>query len=73
MLTRLKVQQAYGRLIRSAQDRGVFIMLDNAMPTRLCSAFPQDVEIQRLGLKDTIEHIRNFFLPQTSQSRKSFE
>ncbi len=60
MLTRLKLKQAYGRLLRRETDFGVFVMLDSMMPTRLTSAFPPGVEIQRLGLKDAIALTRNF-------------
>ncbi|MBK8908299.1 MAG: ATP-dependent DNA helicase [Rhodospirillales bacterium] len=61
MLTRLKLKQAYGRLIRRADDRGVFVMLDRALPSRLCGAFPEGVPVQRAGLADTIGLIRCFF------------
>lgn len=60
MLTRLKLKQAYGRLLRRETDFGIFVMLDSMMPTRLTSAFPPEVEIQRLGLKDAIALTRNF-------------
>ncbi|MZR29080.1 ATP-dependent DNA helicase [Sneathiella litorea] len=59
-LTRLKLKQAYGRLLRRENDFGVFVMLDSMMPSRLASAFPPEVEIQRLGLKDAIALTRNF-------------
>ncbi len=61
MLTRLKLKQAYGRLIRKTDDKGVFIMLDSAMPSRLHDAFPKGVEIERLGLQDTLNVTRSFF------------
>ena len=32
MLTRLKLKQAYGRLLRRESDYGVFVMLDSMMP-----------------------------------------
>ncbi len=60
MLTRLRLKQAYGRLIRRADDRGVFVMLDRALPSRLLGAFPAGVEVKRLGLKDAIAQTRNF-------------
>ena len=59
-LTRLKLKQAYGRLIRSESDKGVFIMLDGSTPSRLLDAFPQGVEVQRLKLKDALREIKNF-------------
>jgi ATP-dependent DNA helicase DinG len=61
MLTRLKLAQAYGRLIRQANDRGLFIMLDGQTPTRLLDAFPEGVEVQRVGLRDAIEISREFY------------
>lgn len=60
MLTRFKLKQAYGRLIRKADDKGVFVMLDSALPTRLTSAFPEGVDIQRVSLKEAIDIINNF-------------
>jgi len=60
MLTRLKLKQAYGRLVRRAGDRGVFVMLDRALPSRLLGAFPEDVEVNRLGLRDAVAETRAF-------------
>ena len=39
-ITRLRLKQAFGRLIRRATDRGVFVLLDPMMPSRLRGAFP---------------------------------
>ncbi|MDP7548494.1 MAG: ATP-dependent DNA helicase, partial [Alphaproteobacteria bacterium] len=52
MIARLRLKQAYGRLLRRADDRGVFVMLDAMLPTRLTTAFPPGVEVQRLGLAE---------------------
>ena len=60
MLTRLKLKQAYGRLIRRADDRGVFVMLDSMMPSRLQGAFPEGVEIERVGLSEALRQIEDF-------------
>jgi len=60
MLTRLRLKQAFGRLIRKADDHGVFVMLDRAMPSRLKGAFPEGVEIHRLGLADVIKETKEF-------------
>ncbi len=54
MLTRLKLKQAYGRLVRRADDHGVFVLLDAALPTRLTGAFPQGVAVERVGLADAV-------------------
>ncbi len=60
MLTRFKLKQAFGRLVRSAEDRGVFVLLDRMVPTRLLTAFPKDVPIKRCGLAAAIEESRQF-------------
>jgi ATP-dependent DNA helicase DinG len=60
MLTRLRLKQAFGRLIRSARDRGVFVMLDSRLPTRLTSAFPPGVTVERVGLAEAIAGAREF-------------
>ena len=60
MITRLRLKQAFGRLVRKNTDRGVFALLDRATPTRLLSAFPDGVEIIRCGLKDAVAATRNF-------------
>ena len=59
-LARARIAQAFGRLIRRADDRGVFVMLDAAAPTRLFSSLPEGVEIQRMGLVDAIEAVSGF-------------
>jgi ATP-dependent DNA helicase DinG len=54
-IARARVSQAFGRLIRRADDKGVFVMLDAAAPTRLFSSLPEGVELQRVGLVEAIE------------------
>jgi ATP-dependent DNA helicase DinG len=60
MQTRLRIKQAYGRLVRRATDRGVFVLLDPMMPSRLGGAFPDGVEIVRQGLAETVAACRDF-------------
>ena len=60
---RLKLRQGFGRLIRAAGDRGVFVLLDRRAPTRLMSALPPGVQAQRLGLAETAERVREFLQP----------
>jgi ATP-dependent DNA helicase DinG len=60
MLTRLKLKQAYGRLLRRAGDQGVFVVLDPMLPSRLLSAFPAEVEVRRLGLAEAVAQTRDF-------------
>ncbi|MGB1077526.1 MAG: helicase C-terminal domain-containing protein, partial [Bdellovibrionales bacterium] len=58
MLTRMKLQQAFGRLIRRKDDKGIFIILDGATPTKLLSAFPEGIEVERLGLQDALKIVK---------------
>ena len=60
MLTRLRLEQAFGRLIRRDGDKGCFVMLDRSMPSRFHSAFPDGVRIERLGLADTAAEVKLF-------------
>lgn len=60
MLVRMKLAQAFGRLIRKKDDKGVFVMLDRALPSETLTAFPKDTPIEKLGLKDAVAKIREF-------------
>jgi ATP-dependent DNA helicase DinG len=62
-LARARIAQAFGRLIRRADDRGVFVMLDAAAPTRLFSSLPDGVQIERVGLVEAIEATAEFLRP----------
>ena len=59
-IARLRLRQAFGRLIRRASDRGVFVLLDRQTPTRLLSAFPAGVEVRRVGLAQAVAETREF-------------
>ena len=63
-VTRLKLRQAFGRLIRRATDRGVFVMLDSRLPTRLTSAFPPGVRVERVGLAEAVRITGEFLKDQ---------
>jgi ATP-dependent DNA helicase DinG len=54
-LARARIAQAFGRLIRKDGDKGVFVMLDAAAPTRLFSGLPEGVRLERLNLVDAVE------------------
>ena len=60
MITRLRLKQAFGRLIRRAEDAGVFVLLDPMMPSRLAGAFPPGVTVQRVGLAEAVRQTREF-------------
>ncbi|MFM8821223.1 MAG: ATP-dependent DNA helicase [Phenylobacterium sp.] len=59
-IARGRIAQAFGRLIRRQDDKGVFVMLDAATPTRLFAALPEGVEVQRLTLVEVLEATRGF-------------
>ena len=63
MITRLRLKQAFGRLVRRADDIGVFVLLDRAMPSRLFGAFPPGVEPKRLGLAEAVAETKAFLNP----------
>jgi len=62
-VARARIAQAFGRLIRRADDKGVFVMLDAAAPTRLFAGLPPGVEIERVGLVEAVEEARAFLAP----------
>ncbi|HEX2940388.1 MAG TPA: ATP-dependent DNA helicase, partial [Rhodopila sp.] len=53
-IVRLRLRQAFGRLIRRGTDRGVFVLLDRQAPSRLMSAFPAGVTVRRVGLAQAV-------------------
>jgi len=55
-----RLAQAFGRLIRSADDRGAFVLLGPAVPSRLLSAFPAEVDVRRVPLETAAADIRAF-------------
>ncbi len=59
-IARARLSQAFGRLIRRADDKGVFVLLDPAAPTRLFSALPEGITLQRMGLVEAIDEVKGF-------------
>jgi ATP-dependent DNA helicase DinG len=62
-VARGRIAQAFGRLIRRGDDKGVFVMLDAAAPTRLFSSLPEGIELQRVSLVEAIEAVQAFLGP----------
>ncbi|HEU0285360.1 MAG TPA: ATP-dependent DNA helicase, partial [Sphingomicrobium sp.] len=56
-VVRARLAQAFGRLIRREGDRGTFVILSAAMPSRLLTAFPAGVPIRRVPLDEAIAHV----------------
>ncbi len=59
-LARHRLRQAFGRLIRRADDRGVFVLLDRSCPSRLLAGLPEGVEARRVGLAEAVAATRDF-------------
>jgi len=59
-IVRMRLRQAFGRLIRSATDHGVFVLLDRRTPSRILSAFPKGVVVKRVGIAEAVAETRAF-------------
>ena len=57
-VVRARLAQAFGRLIRRQGDRGLFVILSAAMPSRLLSGFPPDVSVSRVTLDVALDRVR---------------
>ena len=56
-MIRARLAQAFGRLIRSREDAGHFIVLSPAFPSRLLGAFPPGTPVIRLTLDQALERV----------------
>lgn len=56
-IIRARLAQAFGRLIRSKEDRGHFIVLSSAFPSRLTSAFPPGTPVLRITLEEALHRV----------------
>jgi ATP-dependent DNA helicase DinG len=56
-VTRARLAQAFGRLIRRQSDRGVFVLLGAAVPSRLLSAFPHEAPVARVSLAEAVARV----------------
>jgi ATP-dependent DNA helicase DinG len=70
-IVRLRLRQAFGRLIRRGSDRGVFVLLDRQTPSRLMSAFPAGVVVQRVGLAQAVNETGTFLRTRAFLSPRS--
>jgi ATP-dependent DNA helicase DinG len=59
-VARHRLRQAFGRLVRRADDRGVFVVLDPRTPSRLMAGLPPGVTVERLPLRSVVEATRGF-------------
>jgi ATP-dependent DNA helicase DinG len=58
-IIRAKMAQAFGRLIRTAGDKGHFVLLSSAVPSRLLSAFPPGTPIRRVTLEQAVDSVKS--------------
>ena len=58
-VVRARLAQAFGRLIRRQGDRGTFVLLSSATPSRLLDAFPPGVTVRRVPLAEALERVRS--------------
>ena len=56
-IIRARLAQAFGRLIRSRDDSGHFVVLSPAFPSRLLSAFPAGTPVIRLTLAEALQRV----------------
>ena len=56
-IIRARLAQAFGRLIRSRDDHGHFVVLSAAFPSRLLSAFPQGTPVRRVTLDEALQSV----------------
>lgn len=59
-ITRLRLAQAFGRLLRRANDKGAFVILDPRTPTRLFDGLPEGAVPVRVGLADAVAGVAEF-------------
>jgi ATP-dependent DNA helicase DinG len=58
-VVRARLAQAFGRLIRRKEDKGMFVLLSSATPSRLLNAFPPGAAVSRVPLDVAIERVRS--------------
>ena len=64
-VVRARLAQAFGRLIRRSEDRGMFVLLSAATPSRLLNAFPPGVTISRVTLAEAIARVQSRLSTET--------
>ena len=57
-MVKARLAQAFGRLIRRDGDKGLFVVLSSAFPSRLLSAFPPEVQVSRVPLDLALARVR---------------
>lgn len=55
-----QLRQAFRRLVRRADDKGIFVLFDARCPSRLLAGLPDGVIVRRLSLRDAVAETRAF-------------
>jgi len=56
-IIRARLAQAFGRLIRSKDDKGHFVVLSPSFPSRLLTAFPKGTPVVRCTLDEALQRL----------------
>ncbi|QLC22348.1 ATP-dependent DNA helicase [Parasphingopyxis sp. CP4] len=56
-VVRARLAQAFGRLIRRTDDKGMFVLLSAATPSRLLTAFPEGTPVARVPLDEAVARV----------------
>jgi ATP-dependent DNA helicase DinG len=62
-VVRARLAQAFGRLIRRADDRGAFVLMSSACPSRLLDAFPPGTPVRRVTLDEATARVSDLAKP----------
>ncbi len=60
-IVKYKLRQAFGRLIRTHNDRGIFVIFAKSFPSAFIKSFPPNVEIHKVNVEESIKLIKNFY------------
>jgi ATP-dependent DNA helicase DinG len=72
-IIRARLAQAFGRLIRSSGDKGHFVLLSAAVPSRLLTAFPPGTNIRRVTLDEAVLAIKSGLSPAPKISQEEYQ
>jgi ATP-dependent DNA helicase DinG len=72
-VVRARLAQAFGRLIRRDGDKGMFVILSAAMPSRLRSAFPPQAPVRRVPLDAALARVDEVLGAPAAISRSALQ
>ncbi|MFT6072998.1 MAG: ATP-dependent DNA helicase DinG [Dasania sp.] len=59
-LVKQKIKQAFGRLIRTKNDKGCFVLIASRCPSDILTALPPECEIKKLSTNEAVKEILLF-------------